>query len=370
MVGSGYCRLQMPFRLALAVREIVAGHRLGAREGGGGGSPPCNATCPPPLCKHNAPCQHNTKCCFRNFWRCLVLPPARGDTALAKGKTMAAMGGGGGGARRGPPPAPASATSWLATGSRSEGHWPRLPVPAVAAVAAAAPQDRGRRRRRKPIRECTYCGCAPCRCTKMCPYCYGLAGECQCWGVEEPVHLPCSVCGSLEPCLCWAEDDEAAIDAAAAKTAATADLVPCSMAACSAQGGLDDKAINADDAFAVSSGPELALPDGSARCADIMEAEEAAIGATQHCHWQCNAPVGFAAVPGAMDAEKTGALWARGAPNTQEASENAFNDLAGVAATCSPAEAVLSVAHEPAAQGDPSLNIKRASVALPLFEDE
>ena len=32
---SGYCRLQMPLRLALAVRETVAWHRLGALEGGG-----------------------------------------------------------------------------------------------------------------------------------------------------------------------------------------------------------------------------------------------------------------------------------------------------------------------------------------------
>ena len=36
-VGGGYCRLQMPLRLALAVRGTVAGHRLGALEGGGGG---------------------------------------------------------------------------------------------------------------------------------------------------------------------------------------------------------------------------------------------------------------------------------------------------------------------------------------------
>ena len=36
-VGAGYCRLQMPLRLALAVRGTVAGHRLGALEGGGGG---------------------------------------------------------------------------------------------------------------------------------------------------------------------------------------------------------------------------------------------------------------------------------------------------------------------------------------------
>ena len=33
-VGGGYCRLQMP--LKLAVRETVAGHRLGALEAGGG----------------------------------------------------------------------------------------------------------------------------------------------------------------------------------------------------------------------------------------------------------------------------------------------------------------------------------------------
>ena len=34
---GGYCRLQMPSKLALGVRETVAGHRLGALEGGGGG---------------------------------------------------------------------------------------------------------------------------------------------------------------------------------------------------------------------------------------------------------------------------------------------------------------------------------------------
>ena len=39
-VGGGYCRLQMPLRLALAVRGTVAGHRLGALEGGGGGNLP------------------------------------------------------------------------------------------------------------------------------------------------------------------------------------------------------------------------------------------------------------------------------------------------------------------------------------------
>ena len=35
-VGGGCCRLQMPLGLALGVRETVAGHRLGALEGGGG----------------------------------------------------------------------------------------------------------------------------------------------------------------------------------------------------------------------------------------------------------------------------------------------------------------------------------------------
>ena len=42
-VGGGYCQLQVPLNLARAVREAVAGHRLGALEGpwgpgGGGGS--------------------------------------------------------------------------------------------------------------------------------------------------------------------------------------------------------------------------------------------------------------------------------------------------------------------------------------------
>ena len=39
--GSGYCRLRTPLKLALAVKETVAGHRLGKLEwGGGGGTPP------------------------------------------------------------------------------------------------------------------------------------------------------------------------------------------------------------------------------------------------------------------------------------------------------------------------------------------
>ena len=39
-VGGGYCRLQMPLKLALAVKGTVAGHRLGALGGGGGAKQP------------------------------------------------------------------------------------------------------------------------------------------------------------------------------------------------------------------------------------------------------------------------------------------------------------------------------------------
>ena len=39
-VGGGYCQLQMPLKLALGVRETVAGRRLGALDEGGGGVPP------------------------------------------------------------------------------------------------------------------------------------------------------------------------------------------------------------------------------------------------------------------------------------------------------------------------------------------
>ena len=35
-VGGGYCRLQIPLKPALGVRGTVAGHRLGALEGGVG----------------------------------------------------------------------------------------------------------------------------------------------------------------------------------------------------------------------------------------------------------------------------------------------------------------------------------------------
>ena len=45
-VGGGYCRLQMPLKVAFGVRGQVAGHMLGALEGGGGYSPPSNASLP------------------------------------------------------------------------------------------------------------------------------------------------------------------------------------------------------------------------------------------------------------------------------------------------------------------------------------
>ena len=47
-VGGGYCRLQMPLKLALGVGGTVARHRLGAlEEGGGGPRPPSNASLSP-----------------------------------------------------------------------------------------------------------------------------------------------------------------------------------------------------------------------------------------------------------------------------------------------------------------------------------
>ena len=55
-VGGGYCRLQMPLDRALAVRETVAGHRLGGPEAGGGGTSLC---VPPALgsCRRSVSCE-------------------------------------------------------------------------------------------------------------------------------------------------------------------------------------------------------------------------------------------------------------------------------------------------------------------------
>ena len=54
-VAGGYCRLQMPLKLVLAVRETVARHRLGALEGGGGGLPPFQCIPAPPPFKPFSP---------------------------------------------------------------------------------------------------------------------------------------------------------------------------------------------------------------------------------------------------------------------------------------------------------------------------
>ena len=49
-LGGGYCRLQMPLKPALGVRGTVAGHRVGALDGGRGYLPPSsNALLPPPF---------------------------------------------------------------------------------------------------------------------------------------------------------------------------------------------------------------------------------------------------------------------------------------------------------------------------------
>ena len=53
-VGGGCCRLQIPWRLALGVRGTVAGHRLGALEGGEGYPPPFQCIPPPPLKQKSA----------------------------------------------------------------------------------------------------------------------------------------------------------------------------------------------------------------------------------------------------------------------------------------------------------------------------
>ena len=53
-VGGGYCRLQMPLKLALAARGTVARHRVGALERGGGGGGF------PPLPMHPTRPQHNS----------------------------------------------------------------------------------------------------------------------------------------------------------------------------------------------------------------------------------------------------------------------------------------------------------------------
>ena len=96
-LGGGYCRLHMPLRLALGVRGTVAGHRLGALEGGGGASPLFQCT-PGDVMKG----KHVQK----NFGAVGIVAP----TPLSL-KTWGGGGGGGGAGgvshtRTGPPPPP------------------------------------------------------------------------------------------------------------------------------------------------------------------------------------------------------------------------------------------------------------------------
>ena len=74
-VWGDYCQLQLPLNLALAVRETVAGHRLGALGGVEGVTPP------PPLPTHPYPCPpscgsklcgNNLSGAFRAFVLCIL----------------------------------------------------------------------------------------------------------------------------------------------------------------------------------------------------------------------------------------------------------------------------------------------------------
>ena len=110
-VGGGYCRLQMPLRLALAVRGTVAAHMLGALEGGGGGvagrsPPPSGASLPHPQPKggwRRLPKRLGAVCCRLQVPLRLALA-VRGTMA---GHRLGFWRGGGGGAVP-PPPSNAS----------------------------------------------------------------------------------------------------------------------------------------------------------------------------------------------------------------------------------------------------------------------
>ena len=69
-VGGRYCRLQMPLKLVPAVRDTVAGHRLGALEGGGGGgaveSPPSSASLSLP--RKDAGAERSKLLVIRRIW--------------------------------------------------------------------------------------------------------------------------------------------------------------------------------------------------------------------------------------------------------------------------------------------------------------
>ena len=95
-IGGGYCRLQMPLILALAValavRETASGHRLGALEGGGQGtSHPSNASLPPPpppegdvLVPYTRPPRRRCACAINP-------PPPEGDALVPYTRPPKAM---------------------------------------------------------------------------------------------------------------------------------------------------------------------------------------------------------------------------------------------------------------------------------------
>ena len=70
-VGGGYCRLQMPLKLALGGREIVAGRRLGTLEGGGGVATPSFKPRPAHTPTHHSRTYQASHCPF-------IPPPAPG----------------------------------------------------------------------------------------------------------------------------------------------------------------------------------------------------------------------------------------------------------------------------------------------------
>ena len=51
------------------------------------------------------------------------------------------------------------------------------------------------------------CEYSPCRPRKLCHQCNGLPEECHCWGLPEPLWVPCADCGVAGPCFCGSQDD-------------------------------------------------------------------------------------------------------------------------------------------------------------------
>ena len=77
MVGGGDCRLQMPLKLALAIRGTAAGHRLGALEGAGATSTPSKASLGPPLLMKFSQWGENGTLLRGTFFRPFLAPQLR-----------------------------------------------------------------------------------------------------------------------------------------------------------------------------------------------------------------------------------------------------------------------------------------------------